>query len=194
MSNAGTDAGDTRQRIARAALGAFADHGFDGASTREIARRAGVNQGLITYYFRSKDALWKETVAVLFADVDAMLLELTEDIPTAQGVSAIVSFFANRPEFVRFMIGLGRDSEERMAWLVDHHLRRVYERLPFLSDDPERRAHEFYMLTGAAALIFATPEECVRLTGIDPGSESAIRRHAELLAGLFGGTLAQENG
>jgi AcrR family transcriptional regulator len=33
---------ETRERLVDAALLVFADHGFAGASTREIARRAGV--------------------------------------------------------------------------------------------------------------------------------------------------------
>ena len=45
---AATTAGsDTRERILRAALEAFAEKGFDGATTREIAARAGVNLGLL---------------------------------------------------------------------------------------------------------------------------------------------------
>jgi AcrR family transcriptional regulator len=43
----------TRERIVEAALEAFAEKGFHGASTRDIALRAGTHQGLITYHFPS---------------------------------------------------------------------------------------------------------------------------------------------
>ena len=38
---------------------AFAERGYEAASTRDIAARAGVTQGLVTYHFESKDALWQ---------------------------------------------------------------------------------------------------------------------------------------
>jgi AcrR family transcriptional regulator len=57
----------TRERILAAALQVFAERGFDGARTREIAERAGANLGLIKYYFDSKEQLWKAAVARAFA-------------------------------------------------------------------------------------------------------------------------------
>ena len=38
---------DTRERILRAALEAFSEYGFEGATTRDIAARAGVPLGLL---------------------------------------------------------------------------------------------------------------------------------------------------
>src|SRR5258705_6888178 len=60
---------DTRERIVVAALEAFAERGFEGARTRDIAARAKVNQGLITYHFSSKPDLWKAAVDHIFAIV-----------------------------------------------------------------------------------------------------------------------------
>jgi AcrR family transcriptional regulator len=48
---------ERRQEILAAALDTFAEHGYDGSTTREIARRAGVAEGLIYHYFPSKRAL-----------------------------------------------------------------------------------------------------------------------------------------
>ena len=47
----------TRERILDAALDLFADRSFDGASTREIAQRAGVSQPSLNYHFRTKQEL-----------------------------------------------------------------------------------------------------------------------------------------
>ena len=56
-----TQAPDTEQRIFDAALTVFARKGRDGARMREIADHAGINRGLLHYYFRTKEQLY-ETV------------------------------------------------------------------------------------------------------------------------------------
>lgn len=49
----------TRTAILDAAEAEFAECGFDGASMRAIARRAGVHQPLIHYHFDTKEALFE---------------------------------------------------------------------------------------------------------------------------------------
>ena len=66
-------ANGARERIVAAALEVFAERGFDGAHTREIAERAGANLGLIKYYFNDKERLWKASVARSFAELQADL-------------------------------------------------------------------------------------------------------------------------
>ena len=50
----------TRDRIRDAAIAAFAERGFDAASLRDIAQRAGVSAALIVHHFGSKDGLREE--------------------------------------------------------------------------------------------------------------------------------------
>jgi len=49
----------TPARILDAAESVFAEHGFAGTSTREIARRAGVPFGALHYHWGSKKELWE---------------------------------------------------------------------------------------------------------------------------------------
>jgi AcrR family transcriptional regulator len=44
---------ETRDALVRAAIEALKEEGFAGTSAREVARRAGCNQGLVFYYFGS---------------------------------------------------------------------------------------------------------------------------------------------
>jgi len=46
-----------REKILKAADELFGEVGFDAATTREIARRSGVNKALIHYHFETKEAL-----------------------------------------------------------------------------------------------------------------------------------------
>lgn len=55
---------DTRGEIVEAARVAFALLGYDGASLREVARRAGVDSALVHHYFSDKAALFVETMAL----------------------------------------------------------------------------------------------------------------------------------
>lgn len=47
-----------RQQLIAAAIEVFGEHGISGATTREIAHRAGQNIAAITYYFNSKEGLY----------------------------------------------------------------------------------------------------------------------------------------
>ena len=53
------DAERSRERILEAALVEFGEHGYAGARISAIARRAGVNQQLISYYFDGKAGLFR---------------------------------------------------------------------------------------------------------------------------------------
>src|SRR5512134_2768367 len=58
---------DTRDRLVEAALHVFAEHGFEGATTRAIARRAGVALAALPYHFSTKEALWRAAADCIFA-------------------------------------------------------------------------------------------------------------------------------
>jgi AcrR family transcriptional regulator len=54
--------GEKRDKIIAAAYQVLAQKGYDKATTKEIAKAAGVAQGLINYYFASKDLLFAEVL------------------------------------------------------------------------------------------------------------------------------------
>jgi len=49
---------DVRLKLIEAAIEIFGRHGFEGASTRALSQRAGVNQQAIPYYFGGKSGLY----------------------------------------------------------------------------------------------------------------------------------------
>ncbi len=52
----------TRNQILEAALQCFARHGYDKTSTEVIAKEAGVSQGIIFHYFKTKEGLFTAIV------------------------------------------------------------------------------------------------------------------------------------
>jgi AcrR family transcriptional regulator len=61
----------TRERLVDAALDAFGLNGFDGASTRDIARRAGANLAAIPYHFGGKEGLHRAVAAHIVENISA---------------------------------------------------------------------------------------------------------------------------
>ncbi|HWI30617.1 MAG TPA: TetR family transcriptional regulator [Microbacterium sp.] len=57
----GGDSG-TRERVVSAAIEEFGEHGYDGATMRGIAARAGVDAALLHHYFGTKADLFGETI------------------------------------------------------------------------------------------------------------------------------------
>src|SRR4029450_7466050 len=49
---------ERRQAIADAVRGVFADKGFDGTTTRELAKATGVSEALLYKHFPSKESLY----------------------------------------------------------------------------------------------------------------------------------------
>ena len=188
---------DTRDRIVVAAAKAFSEKGFRAASTRDIAARAGANQGLITYYFQSKQELWKAAAGRIFDQLQEVLEQPLHDIDAAdrraharERIREYVRFVAAHPELFRLMVEEGKQSDARMRWLVDTHLKPFYERFEQLAADNSRAnreflPHAFYALAGGASMIFAIRPECRRLTGLDPADAQVIETHAEFMARLL---------
>lgn len=183
----------TREHIIKAAMDAIAESGYEGVSTRAIAARAGVAQGLLTYHFKSKDALWQAAADFIFAKLDARL-ELAQTSPAAQSpqelrretIRQLVMFGAEHPEMLRFMMDVGA-KDQRADWLVETHLRRICQRFCNDMDGREREdfAHLFYIIAGASSLIFSTSSRCQQLSGLDPRAPEAVQRHADILVNLL---------
>lgn len=186
--------GGTRDRIVEAALEVFAEKGFEAASTRQIAARVGVNHGLIPYYFGTKQKLWRAAVESAFEEMQDEIGEMLSGAADPRErarrmIRAHVRFVARRPEFVRLMYEEGKRRGERMRWIVDRHVKPLYdavseviEAIPHASRPPGAPQglspiHYFYSMAGASGLVFHQAEECRRVSGLDPFDPAFIDAH-----------------
>ncbi len=184
------------ERLIDSALQEFATHGFEGASTRAIAKRAGAHQPQINYHFASKGELWKAVLLKLLGELD-------EAIVTEPGmgrretmkaiICGVVEMAAKRPELNRIMIHEGTHPSERLAWLVETQIRPRSEGLLALWTDlvdsgeavPMSPDLVYHVLIGAASLLHANAPEARLLLGIEPSDPEIVQAHAEALVAML---------
>ncbi len=195
-------ADQTRERILAAALDLFSDRGFDGASTREIAQRAEVTQPLLNYHFSSKDDLWRAAVDGLFAALTRAMTDRTAGLRGVDELTAarllvreFIAFSAEMPQLHRIITQECKVDGPRMDWLVERHVRPMYDGITALFSALTEQghlpaippAHLYYILTGAAPTMFVLGPECRRLSGLDPTSDEVVDAHADAVCMfLFG--------
>lgn len=102
---------DSRQKILDAALNVFYEAGFDGARVDVIARRAGVNQALIYYYFKSKEELFTELINI---NINEMILEkgsiigeknVIDEVVIKEVCSRMVDFLKDKEKILSIVLG-----------------------------------------------------------------------------------------
>jgi AcrR family transcriptional regulator len=191
---------DTRERLVESALQVFAAHGFEGATTREIARRGGVALAALPYHFTTKEALWKaaaDRIFGLLGQAFRQRLAGLEGVDTPTRLRLIlgdfVRFQAAHPELHRFMIQEGITRTPRLEWLVETHIRPIHDFVRALVVAAQREGiapagrpeHLHYMLIGAASSVYALAAEFELLTGEDPSDEALVAEHVATLERIF---------
>ena len=193
---------ETRERIVQAAVACFAELGFDGASTRDIAKAAGVGQGLVTYHFESKDALWRAAVVRAFEHFpDPQEVVIIDGSQSPAELKDLFLALAHRyavhcidAPFVAMLIyHQAGQKDERLQWLIDtqflpniEKLRPLYEAgtaagvirpIPFVTFA--------FAFTGVINTHFALHEVYRRVSGEDPRDEAIAADILHSIAGMF---------
>jgi AcrR family transcriptional regulator len=124
-----------RERILDVALSLFASHGFEGASTREVALAAGVQQGLVGYHFGSKEGLWRAVVDAGFARLGAAaqarepITALEPRLRLRLRLERALELAVDEPLLLRLAGHAMLCGGSRFAWLVEQHLRPLQDAL-----------------------------------------------------------------
>lgn len=183
-----------------AAVVEFAAHGFDGASTRRIAERAGAHQPQINYHFRSKEHLWQEAVSHLFGllavgDADAPASADADVVGTLSAtLHHFIAFSAEHPELNRIINLEATVPSARLDWLVATHLQPLLDLLDVVWGGVRAAgwgaeltsAEVWELVTSYGALHFANAPMLSQLgLAPAPGADDA-RAHAERLLALLG--------
>jgi AcrR family transcriptional regulator len=184
----------------------FGAKGFDGASTRAIARRIGAHQPQINYHFETKEALWTAAVDHLFAELRRTMRGLaigrapgaSDDVAEiaadfAEMIRRFVRFAARHPELNQIMVHEATAESSRLVWMTQRHVKPLYDTVRRLW----RRLREtgiaapinvrlfHYVLVGAASLVYVNAPEARLLTGIEPTAPRWVETHAEGLVAML---------
>jgi AcrR family transcriptional regulator len=130
----------TQERILEAAVRVFGEHGYKGATTREIARVAEVNETTLFRNFQNKEILFKAVVE----QSASRMTEIVENLGmTGKDLRDDLTYFAlayyktmeeNEP-LLRMLIGEARRQPEEAQLIAHNTWRPVKERMErFLMD------------------------------------------------------------
>lgn len=190
---------ETRRKILDTAAECFAYKGFSGASTHDIAARAGVNQGLITYHFKSKENLWNEVIDELFGEFRNELanrMHELREVDEAIFFKLIIRHYlrsaAKRPEIIRLMFEQGKQPDEHLKRVVDRHIKPIYDALCHFIESGQKQGairpgpvNSIYYIFLTTASVFSIKDEAKWVTGEDVLSEAFIESHANCLINML---------
>jgi AcrR family transcriptional regulator len=197
---------DTREKILQAALGLFAEKGFDGASLREITAEADVNLAAVNYHFGSKEALIAELFSYLVEPANHERIQRLDALEEAAGdgplpLEEVVKAFIEPPlltwsEYgslpMRFLGRLYADPSEAILKNFRQVFSEVAERfhaamarsLPHLS--VEEVFWRIHFTVGAMTHVMAA-HEIVKVVHPEhqrqPAAEEVVRRMMPFLCG-----------
>jgi len=112
-----------KEQILRGAMRLFAQKGFRGTTTREIAQRLGISEALMFKYFPSKEALYRAIIQKRVNGSEEMLFpkEAIQAKDDRQVFQAIASYLIRRntedPTFMRLLL---------FSALEGHDLSRIF--------------------------------------------------------------------
>jgi TetR/AcrR family transcriptional regulator len=189
-----------RERILSIALQVFAERGFEGATTVEIARRAQVSQPLVHYHFDSKEALWRAAVDQGFAPLRAVYAGAAEemrDIGTLARlkimVRRVVRFAAEHQAIVQITIQESVQKSPRLRWLVQTHVGPLQRELAGLLEAGQQEgwakplpiAYVLEILLPATVSSFNTAGVSTDFYGMEMHTAEALETHADVLVEIF---------
>jgi TetR/AcrR family transcriptional regulator, regulator of cefoperazone and chloramphenicol sensitivity len=147
---------ETRARLIEAAIDVFGRQGYEGATTRQIAKAADANLAAIVYHFGSKEALYLAVAGHLVGEINERMgpvLALVEASFPARPAEAVALLKRMLGAFVDVV--LGTPQAERWArFIVREHL------------DPTEAFDIIYGFTGRAHAL------ATRLVGVALGADA----------------------
>lgn len=190
----------TQQKLLDAALQAFAENGFKGTSTRDIAERAGVHHPLITYHFRNKEELWRAAADRVFSRFIKLLQSVRDATADASPrermaamIRAYVRYAAENPAMHKVLFQESSCENPRLDWLIETYMKPLFD---VAADDLKRLQEQgiappgdpallFNMIRVSAGALLALNVELKESSGLDLDDPSKVEMLGEMIIDIF---------
>jgi len=170
---------NTRDRIERAALRVFARSGYAGSSVRDVAREAGMAQGLLYNYFRSKhdllDAILRRAIAEVARSFDAAGDEGPPHEQLERLIRTSFRLVREQLEFWQLLYGIRQQPDvvgavqAELAAFTDHVQRTLQGHLSAIGHpEPALRARLLFAAIDGVAQHYALAPHDYPLDGVIP--------------------------
>ena len=118
--------GDTKEQILAVAEELFAQKGFAGVRTHEIAERAGVNKAMIYYWYQSKEQLLRAVLQKILFELIALSQEiLARKLPATEVLEEFYRGFFYYTARAPQLLAPDDDGSRQRRRLPAHHVREL---------------------------------------------------------------------
>ena len=124
-----------RLQIIQVAMDLFSHKGFDGTTTREISKAAGVSEAIIFRHFATKEDLYAAIIDFIicdesetfYSDID-QAMQLKDDMAVFESVAfKILETHRRKPELLRLLLYSGLEGHKLSGLFMETQVRPVYE-------------------------------------------------------------------
>ena len=183
----GYDPAGTRDRILRAAVEEFSEHGSAGARVDRIAAKAGANKESIYRYFGSKQELLRRVLDE-YLNIRGDEIEPDSDDPVSYPASLVRTHAAN-PALVRLVAWEGLETHGPVDDLSVRERQVHYDRKIAALEEAQRAGiidpeldvrHLLFTFLAMADWLFVSPQHARLIFGREADDE-LVERHADFL-------------
>jgi AcrR family transcriptional regulator len=175
---------DARQRLIDAGLLIFSQHNYEGATTRRIAEKAGVNLASIPYYFGGKEGLYRATIESMVEQFQ------TQMMPQVQALRQRIE--QAQPSRAQSVDYLCQFLSQLISSIIALNAPRNWLRLGFSDDQAPIRAFDVIYEGIICPIHDAVGELVARCLEIQPRSPEAILRTHALVGQVIAFHLSRE--
>jgi TetR/AcrR family transcriptional regulator len=186
------DAERSREAILNAAETLFAENGYRGTSLQDIGDAAGVSRGTPSYFFGSKEKLYRAVLDRIFVGMGDLVRRARDEATAgaegpdgvlAREISEYIDFLAARPNFVRLLLWeslTGRTGIDSLTSRADLHRQTETVIREEILNGTFRRVDPVHLMMNVVALCwfpFAQANSMMRALGRDPYDPAFLVEH-----------------
>ena len=156
-------ADERRADVLRVAVAEFAKHGFEGTSTEDVARAAGISQPYLFRLFPTKKALFLALVGYGFGRVREAFVDATQGLAGEAALTAMGQAYGmllrDRDHLLLQMQAYAACHDAEIGAATRREFGRLWREVARLSGADDERLHEFFatgMLMNVMAAMDAT--------------------------------------